>query len=404
MNCEAYEALLMQLVEGNLPPEDEARLREHEAVCPACAQRRADMEALLADLSDLKEEELPLPADFHQGWTRMVEEEANVMQKEKETGKKKSSWRRVLSVAAAAVVLVGGTLLTRDQLSGVTRPQTAAQSRQRSVESYDYAGDVSPYAYTDEEATYDSGVNGVGLMMSAASGADDTAVDTTKIIRTASLTLGTQDFEQDLEQLQAYCKDSGGWVSYVSQSGDADKANRRASLTLRIPVEKLDELLSGAEGYGRVISRTETAEDVTESYQDTAARLATQQAKMERLQALMNDTASLSDLLELESAIADTQYTIDSLQSRLNSTDSQVNYATVDVSLREESAAEAVTTREKSLGERVLAGLQTGWETFAGFMKDMVVFLSAALPYLAAVAIVTIIVRLICRKRRSDKQ
>ena len=81
-----------------------------------------------------------------------------------------------------------------------------------------------------------------------------------------------------------------------------------------------------------------------------------------------------------------------------------MNYATVDVSLREESAAEAVTTREKSLGERVLAGLQTGWETFAGFMKDMVVFLSAALPYLAAVAILTIIVRLICRKKRSDKQ
>ena len=402
MNCEAYDALLMQLVEGNLPPEDEARLREHEAVCSACAQRRADMEALLADLSDLKEEELPLPADFHQGWTRLVEEEANMMQKE--TGKKKSSWRRVLSVAAAAVVLVGGTLLTRDQLSGVTTPQTAAQSKQRSVESYDYAGDVSPYAYTNDEAASDNGANGVSLMMSEESGAGDTVVDTTKIIRTASLTLGTQDFEQDLEQLQAYCKDSGGWVSYVSQSGDADKANRRASLTLRIPVEKLDELLAGAEGYGRVISRTETAEDVTESYQDTAARLATQQAKMERLQALMSDTASLSDLLELESAIADTQYTIDSLQSRLNSTDSQVNYATVDVSLREESAAEAVTTREKSLGERVLAGLQTGGETFAGFMKDMVVFLSAALPYLAAVTILTIIVRLICRKKRSDKQ
>ena len=37
-------------------------------------------------------------------------------------------------------------------------------------------------------------------------------------------------------------------------------------------------------------------------------------------------------------------------------------------------------------------------------MKDMVVFLSAALPYLAAVAILTIMVRLICRKKRSDKQ
>ena len=53
---------------------------------------------------------------------------------------------------------------------------------------------------------------------------------------------------------------------------------------------------------------------------------------MERLQALMSETATLSELLELESAIADTQYTLDSLQSQLNQTDDQVAYATVDVS------------------------------------------------------------------------
>ena len=162
---------------------------------------------------------------------------------------------------------------------------------------------------------------------------------------------------------------------------------------------RLDALLESAGSVGRVIRRTETAEDVTDSYQDTAARLATQQAKMERLQALMSDTASLSDVLELESAIADTQYTIDSLQGQLNHTDSQVNYATVDVTLREESAADAAT-RDMSLGERLLTGLQTGWETFRDFIKDMLVFLSAALPYLATLAVVGIIIRLIYRKKR----
>ena len=112
------------------------------------------------------------------------------------------------------------------------------------------------------------------------------------------------------------------------------QASRRASLTLRVPEEKLDAFLQGAGELGRVISQTETAQDVTASYQDIAARLATQQAKMERLQALMSETATLSELLELESAIADTQYTLDSLQSQLNQTDDQVAYATVDVSLR----------------------------------------------------------------------
>ena len=124
---------------------------------------------------------------------------------------------------------------------------------------------------------------------------------------------------------------------------------------------------------------------------------------MERLQALMSETATLSELLELESAIADTQYTLDSLQSQLNQTDDQVAYATVDVSLREESSADAVTTRKLSLGERLLAGLKTGWDTFWSFCKDMLVFLSAALPYLATVAVVYMLVHFTFRKKRHER-
>ena len=213
---------------------------------------------------------------------------------------------------------------------------------------------------------------------------------------------GLLDRLKNVEQLQAYCKDSGGWVSYVSQSGDVDKANRRASLTLRIPVEKLDELLAGAEGYGRVISRTETAEDVTESYQDTAARLATQQAKMERLQALMNDTASLSDLLELESAIADTQYSIDSYETRQRTIDRQVDMSEVDIYLREDSPVEV--TSEMSLGERISRAFQNSVEDFGQFLRNMLVFIVMALPALGLIAIITAAVLLICRAKKKGKK
>ena len=224
-----------------------------------------------------------------------------------------------------------------------------------------------------------------------------------KIIRTVSLSLGSGTFTQDLETLQGLCEEAGGWISYISVSGDEAQASRRASLTLRVPEEKLDAFLQGAGELGRIISQTETAQDVTASYQDIAARLATQQAKMERLQALMSETATLSELLELESAIADTQYTLDSLQSQLNQTDDQVAYATVDISLREESSADAVTTRELSLGERLLAGLKTGWGTFWSFCKDMLVFLSATLPYLVALTVIVIPARIIIRKKRHER-
>ncbi len=400
MNCEQHAALLEKLWEDAITPEEEARLREHEESCDDCARRRREAELLRMDLDALAQEELPLPEGFHQGWMQLVEQEAADMHAVSQAPKRqRKSVARLLSLAAAVVFLVGGTLLTRDQLQ-LTQPSTVkSQVTESGTAMEEETGNTtSPMAAQYmSNGTSRSGSNGLD-----AAGTTQETQDT-KIIRTVSLSLGSGTFDQDLEALQTLCTDAGGWVSYSSVSGDAAQSSRRASLTLRIPQEQLETFLQGAGSLGRVISQTETAQDVTATYQDTAARLATQQAKMERLQALMSETASLSELLELESAIADTQYTLDSLQSQLNDTDNQVSYATVDVSLREETSADAISSREVGLGERLMAGLQTGWETFWNFCKDMLVFLSAALPYLATVAVVAILLRIIYRNKRHER-
>lgn len=194
-------------------------------------------------------------------------------------------------------------------------------------------------------------------------------------------------------------EDAGGWISYSSENVTGTGL-RRAYLTLRLPTEQLDGYLSTTSTLGRIISRDETATNVTESYYDTQARLDTQLALMERLQSMVTDTANLSDLLDLESKIADTQYTIDSLRSSLNSTDSQVNYATVDITLREETSATALTDSERSLWQRLTGALKTGWEAFSDFMEDALVFLTAALPFIGIVIIVWLIVHLLRKRRR----
>ena len=403
MNCEQHAALLEKLWEDAITPEEEARLREHEESCDDCARRRREAELLRMDLDALAQEELPLPEDFHQGWMQLVEQEAADMHAVSQAPKRqRKSVARLLSLAAAVVFLVGGTLLTRDQLQ-LTQPSTVkSQVTESGTAMEEESGNTTiPMAaqYMSNGTSRSGSTGSYGL---DAAGTTQETQDT-KIIRTVSLSLGSGTFDQDLEALQTLCTDAGGWVSYSSVSGDAAQSSRRASLTLRIPQEQLETFLQGAGSLGRVISQTETAQDVTATYQDTAARLATQQAKMERLQALMSETASLSELLELESAIADTQYTLDSLQSQLNDTDNQVSYATVDVSLREETSADAISSREVGLGERLMAGLQTGWETFWNFCKDMLVFLSAALPYLVTVAVVAILLRIIYRNKRHER-
>ncbi len=444
MNCDTHEALLLRWLEGKLTPEEEAQMQAHEDACPDCAQRRLDAELLRDDLADMAQEEEPLPENFHAGWMSMVQQEADLQIQDEppavqaRTRLGRRGLLRALSVAAAAVVLVGGTLLTRDKLgmvtelpAGETGGYTPAPVRYMEDSTANGVAEDAGGTYgmmraaavpaedkivrtaaltlgTERFVRYmeDSTANGVaedaggtyGMMRAAAVPAED------KIVRTAALTLGTERFEEALTQVQALCEQEGGRISYLSRCGDAAQGSRQANLNLAIPVERLAGFLTQAGGLGRVIDQTESSRDVTESYQDMEARLATQQAKMDRLQAMMAQTATLSELLELENAIADTQYTLDSLQGQLQHTDSQVQDAAVEVCLQEENGTQTAAARETSLGQRLSAGLAVGWRTFSGFVKDMMVFLSAALPYLAAAAGVILVVRLCLRHQRRERR
>lgn len=47
MNCENYQNLLSDLVDGSLSPEDHNRVETHLSVCGACAEARGDLNAIL---------------------------------------------------------------------------------------------------------------------------------------------------------------------------------------------------------------------------------------------------------------------------------------------------------------------------------------------------------------------
>ena len=256
-------------------------------------------------------------------------------------------------------------------------------------ESYDYS--------------YDTPTDGVMLMAgrSASNSMADAApvLAEKKIIRTASMTIQTKTFEDSLNALKSACEGQGGWIESSSENVNSYTGLRTAYLTLRIPQTGLDAYLAGTEGLGRITSRSESADDVTESYQDTAARLATQQALMARLQALITESADLSDLLALESQIADTQYQIDRLQSSLNTTDRQVNYSTVHVTLQEEKNV-PLTETTVSFGDRIISAIEMGFEALVEFLQDMVIFLVAALPFIVIVGAVVIVVKIIRRKKK----
>lgn len=359
-------------------------------------------EVLRQCMSPLNEEVPDMPENFHAQWTALVKEDA---MKQEETRKvaPMRRWTRILSVAAALVFVVGGTLLTKDSLSPArtSAPQSPADSP---ADSYDYYNDdtyANDVIYEDEAGSSPRTMYSMANdAMPETASAKSAAAEDKKIIRNVSLTIKTSAYDDSMASLTALLAQYSGYLQSSSEYTN-NRDLRTASLTLRIPADSLDAFLSNTGELGRITSRNMSSTDVTASYQDTAARLENQKLLLARLQALTDTAGDLSDLLALETQLADTQYNIEQLESALADTDQQVNDATVRVTLNEEAQPD-LRDETVSLGDRIRGALSTGWNAFVSFLQDCVVFLTAALPFIAIVAVMAAVV-IIIRKAKKRK-
>ncbi len=392
MDCKEF-ALLLDSSREELTALQRDEMKRHAAQCPDCAL----MLRLERDICRMENDEV-IPESFSQGWRSMIKQEEERMNKEKTAGS--HSWKRILATAAAVVFVAGGTAVSTINGWG-TGSKTTVQSDSAAVTYRKNAA-----AGYDEEVSYAKTADaGSGMLLSAATEnyamAEETQAE--KIIRTVSFTIRTQQYDDAYEKLSTLVSDYGGTVESLNVSGDQSMGSLRyASLTLRIPQEQLDEFIAAAQDVGGMSSYTESSDDVSDSYYDIQSRLDTQKTKLARLLELMGSAQTTSDLIEIENAISDTQYQIDSYTGQLNGYDSRVNKSYVYVSIRELSNSEAVSEENTPLGRRIANALKASLEAAGQAAQGCAVFLAAALPWLAAVGAVTIIVR--CIRKKIKKQ
>lgn len=385
MNCEQIQDLLDQYLDGRLEAETVQQVEEHLSHCEECAK-------LFTVCKDLRKEEGPAPSQFSQSWRAAVRREEKM---EKRNANQKG-FRNLLVIAAAFVFVIGGTLMTRDKAAPADNNTFALYSTAGTADMANAGGAITlKRSLTSEENSYSPAPASVAGGMSDGMEESDRQA---KLIRNVDFTIRTLEFESVVQQLQTLTLSNDGRVEYISQFGDHNTGEmRNASLTLRIPSEKLDGFLETVESVGNVSSFTSRVEDVTESYYDVQARLETQLKKMERLQELLLEAKEMSDLLQVESSIADTQYMIDSYQSQLKGMDDDVNYSTVSVFVQETRVVEA---EEASFIQRIGAGIVDSVSSGVGFLGDAVVFILSIVPWLLLLAVIILIVKAVSKKRK----
>ena len=107
----------------------------------------------------------------------------------------------------------------------------------------------------------------------------------------------------------------------------------------------------------------------------------------------------MEDLIQIEGAIADTQYQIDSYETSQRSIDRQVDMSAVTLQLIEQE--QTVVNPELTLAERIRAGFTDSLQWLGAFARDAIVFIVMASPVIAVIAALCLVWKLIrkCKKR-----
>ena len=352
------------------------------------------------------------PEGFEADWRAAIRREENLRMK---PTTRTTFWKAAIP-AAAALTLVVGTILTGNlDLAGKAPAMDASHSSVQKRASTGVAmvsneaewgawnfdgGSVSAEALSMAEPMAAAG----GGMSTGGASVAPAEEPSSKIVRTAHLNLATTAFDMDEATLRRQTEAAGGYVEAVSQYGDGTRDNLRSLiLTLRIPAEQLDGFLAGAAAIGRVTARSESAVDMTVQYADTTLRLKTQQGKMERLQALLLQAENVSDLLEIENEISNTQYMLDVFESSLRGIDRQVERSAVTVVLSEETPADSAAAAGISLGQRIDNAFMASLSEIARFFQNMVVFLVMAAPAMVLLLAVGGLIWLLHRRKKKQK-
>lgn len=381
-------------------------------------EKQNQPDALDRALTNLLQTEIP--PGYRDGWREAIQrEERNNM---KAKPKAKTLWRIALSAAAALVLVIGA--LSAGNLFPSVVTDTLYGNTMMNDDGGEYGGDSfagmpdsnvapaptlalsaqAPSASSSNRSAADTAMESAPEAKTGAGSTDGSETSGTKIVRTADLTISSTSFDTDVEALTRLTEELGGYVSSVNLSGEASqRKDRVAYYSLRIPSDRLDEFLTGVEGIGHVTSRYETATDMTTQYSDTQMRLTTQQTKMTRLNELLKQATDVSDLLEIESEIANTQYTIDQLESSLRTIDRNVDRSDISVTLWEQSAGETAQTVELTLWQRIGSGFEASVSGLAAFGQNLLVFLAMLLPVLVPLAVLAAALWLILRARRQGK-
>jgi len=220
-----------------------------------------------------------------------------------------------------------------------------------------------------------------------ASSANTDSLSSRKIIRNASLELLVGDVTQSVAKIGSIVTGVGG---YVEKSTQSNSGGRSASLTVRVPAARLDQVVNEVKGLATTVDRENVeARDVTREYIDLDARLRNAQAEETQYLLILKRATTIKDTLDVTEKLSDVRGRIEQMQGEMKFLTAQIDMSSLEISLRAESDATVAGFHWRPLRQAKIAvgEMESGLADWA----DSVIAFFINLP-LIAVWLVSIVI------------
>jgi hypothetical protein len=207
------------------------------------------------------------------------------------------------------------------------------------------------------------------------SGVDSVPVER-MVIKNADLSVVVLEPIEKMDSITAMAEEMGGFVvnSNVWQNTLSNGAKvPHASITIRVPSERLDEALDRIKaGVGEILSENVSGQDVTSEYTDLASRLRNLEAAEAQLQEIMEEATKTEDVLQVYNNLVSVREQIEVIKGQMQYYEQAAAMSMISVDITGDEEAQPLQ----------IGGWQPG-----GVAKDAIETMVDTLQWLGDVAI-----------------
>ncbi|MCX6157999.1 MAG: DUF4349 domain-containing protein [Ignavibacteriae bacterium] len=225
--------------------------------------------------------------------------------------------------------------------------------------------------------------------------------DQRMIIKTGSLTIEVEKYDETEAKINDIVKKYNGYIAN-GKSNQSSNGSKSGVITMKVPADKFDAVISDAGKIGKVISQSVQANDVTAEFVDLEARIKTQRDLEQRITKLLNEKAGkLTEVIEVEEKLSSVRQKIESIEGKMKLLRSQSDLSTLTLNINE-PIIEATTSRRGFFYE-IGQAIEHGLWGLTNNMSASISMIIATFPYIVIILIILLFVRKYLKKRKSSK-